>query len=227
MQYTDGAAQNWLYMDRQYRQEAPDRANTAPFATWLHSRCESPCFANNNHGEELRALACGPSRRACSFRSMTSYGLHYRVQLDEDGAQHVTFDSGVGMLAARRHGEDPPDNGATTELVRVGILKDIVVLNYGHMSIVLMVVSWVADHSEEHPRMRRDAHGFWLANIAARPRDTGAPYLFPAFASQVGMTAHELSTDGLAHHRPFCTIAGGLNRKNPNTRPPCAGFLRR
>ena len=61
------------------------------------------------------------------------------------------------------------------------------VLNYGHMSIVLIDVSWVAEHSEMRPRLRRDEHGFWLANVAARPRDRSTPYLLPALASQVRM----------------------------------------
>ena len=118
---------------------------------------------------------------------MTSFGFHYRVQLDEEGVQHITFDSGVGVLAACARGEDPTHNNAKVQLARVGILKDIVVLNYGHMSIVLMDVSWVVEDSELMPRLRRDEHGFWLANLAARPRDKTTPYLLPALASQVWM----------------------------------------
>ena len=71
------------------------------------------------------------------------------------------------------------------DLVRVGVLKNILVLNYGNLNIVLMVVSWVAEHTDEQPRLHRDAHGFWLANMSARPRDTANPYLLPTLASQV------------------------------------------
>jgi hypothetical protein len=59
------------------------------------------------------------------------------------------------------------------------------VVNYGNLSIVLMVVSWVAQHTDERPRLRRDPHGFWLANLSARPRDTSNPFILPALASQV------------------------------------------
>ena len=87
-----------------------------------------------NEGEEAGPLASGPSRRACSFKSMTSFGSHYRVLVEEEGVQHVTFDLGVAVL------KDRGSNCALVELARVGILKNIILLNYGHKSIVLMVV---------------------------------------------------------------------------------------
>ena len=86
--------------------------------------------------------------------------------------------------------------------MRVGVLKNILVLSYGNMNIVVMVVSWVAKHTDESPRLRRDSHGFWLANMAARPRDTTHPYLLPALASQVEYTpfpACHLHLVGLGH----------------------------
>ena len=158
-----------------------------PFATWLREKCESRHAGDRRWGEELRALAVGPSRRACTFKSMTSFGSHYKVQADEEGPQHVTFNSGVGVLAVRAHAEEPARHRADVLLARVGILKGIVVLNYGHMSIVLMDVSWVAQDNELRPRLRRDDHGFWLANLAARPWDKTTPYFLPALASHVHM----------------------------------------
>lgn len=135
--------------------------------------------------EELRALSTAPSRRVCSFKSMTSYGSHYRVDMEEGGALHVTFDCGVAELQNSAHGNNSTGQGGAVDLVRVGILKDILVLNYGRMYVVLMVVSWVARHTDAQPRLCRDAHGFWLANMAAVPRCTLEPYIMPSLASQV------------------------------------------
>lgn len=157
----------------------------APYVMWLRDRCATLPDPASQEEAELRAIATRPSRRACSFRSMMSYGSHYRVLVEEGVVQHVTFDSGVGVMNARPQGMGAAHMGTKVELVRVGILKNIVVLNYGHMSIVLMVVSWVAKDTETGPSLLQDAHGFWLANMAARPRDVAKPYLFPAFASQV------------------------------------------
>lgn len=137
---------------------------------------------------ELKALSSGPSQRACSFRSMTSYGSHYRVEGEESGGHHVTFDSGVAQLESRRAGNVSLNEGGVVDIIRVGILKDILVLNYANMNVVLMVVSWVAKDSELHPRLRRDPHGFWLANMDARPRCTNELYILPSQATQVPST---------------------------------------
>ena len=116
---------------------------------------------------------------------MTSFGSHYRVDLEEACNQHVTYDAGVAELQPRTRSTESHGNAIVVELVRVGVLKDIWVLNYGNLNIVLMVVSWVDKHTDAMPRLRRDEYGFWLANMAARPRDTTNPYLLPALASQV------------------------------------------
>ena len=175
----------WVH--REYEEEALGRSSMMPFTTWLRSKCSILRNETGSAREELMALSKTPSRQACSFKSMTSFGCHYRVDAEETGSQHVTFDSGVAELEARRSRGQIHHN-SIVELVRVGILKDIVILNYGSLNVVLMVVSWVAEDSEGQPRLRRDSHGFWIANMAARPRDTSNPYLLPARASQVQIT---------------------------------------
>lgn len=157
--------------------------------------------AEQGEHPDLLALSLPPSKRVCAFTSMTSFGSHYRVDMEEAGPRHVTFDSGVAEIGTRRRGS-LTSNCVQADLARVGVLKNILVLCYGNLSLVLMVVSWVAKHTEERPRLRRDAHGFWLANMAARPRDTTNPYILPALASQVVHTSHPLccaSRVGSAH----------------------------
>lgn len=141
--------------------------------------------AEQDEHPELMALSVQPAKKVCAFTGMTSFGSHYRVDVEEGGPRHVTFDSGVAELECRRRGRSSSTNPVQVELLRVGVLKNILVLTYGNLNIVLMVVSWVAKHTEDRPRLRRDAHGFWMANMAARPRDTSNPYLLPALASQV------------------------------------------
>lgn len=159
---------------------------------------------------ELMALSLPPSKKVCSFRGMTSFGAHYRVDAEDGGPRHVTFDSGVAELACRRVVGLSEMNTAHVELVRVGVLKNILVLSYGNLNIVLMVVSWVPKHTPEMPTLRRDAHGFWLANMAARPRDTTAPYLLPALASQVRIRMCLLCyVDRVLCWHPFILAAPG------------------
>ena len=175
----------YVSLRRDYREELTRSSNAIPFGTWLRRRCTMMTVPEQDERPEVMALSSPPSKRVCAFSGMTSYGSHYRVDMEEGGPRHVTFDSGVAELETRRNGGGSPSTSAEVHLVRVGVLKNILVMSYGNLNIVLMVVSWVAKHTDDRPRLRRDAHGFWLANMAARPRDTANPYLLPAFASQV------------------------------------------
>ena len=103
--------------------------------------------------EELMALSVPPLKKVCAFKSMTSFGSHYRVELEEAGGSHVTFDTGVAEVVAHTVPPNSSEDAARVELVRVGMLKDIWVLNYENLNIVLMVVSWVAKHTEMQPRI--------------------------------------------------------------------------
>ena len=172
-----------------------------------------------------------PSRRVCSFRSMSAYGSHFRVEEEGGGPQHVTFDCGVAELESSNENDHCSGQGGLVKLVRVGILKDILVLKYINTNIVLMVVSWVAKDTEMQPRLRRDEHGFWLTNLAARPRCTKAPYILPSLASQVqtlnllidfncfgfkrvGGVARHMETEG----HVFLTRTGVLCRRQSHAR---------
>ena len=139
---------------------------------------------------DVVALSLPPAKKVCAFSSMTTYGSHFRVDLQEGSARHVTYDSGVAELKYTMRTQSQPAAASHVELLRIGILKNILVLNYGNTNIVLMVVSWVPKHTHERPTLRRDAHGFWIADLAARPRDTTNPYIMPTMASQVRFLCH-------------------------------------
>lgn len=175
----------YVALNREYERESRGCASIDPFDTWLRARCARMPDTEGNELWEVKALSCAPSRKVCSFRSMTSYGSHYRVEADELGTRHVTFDCGVAELRGGEDGINCSGQGGVVDLVRVGLLKDIWVLNYVEMTVVLMVVSWVAKDTERAPRLKRDPYGFWLANLAARPRCTEQPYILPVLASQV------------------------------------------
>lgn len=79
------------------------------FSTWLCLRCIILHDSTMNKGEDLRALLLALSRIVCSFISMTSVGSHYRVDLEEEVAQHVSFDFGVAELDAQENGLETSD----------------------------------------------------------------------------------------------------------------------
>ena len=170
---------------RDYAREETGSVLAMPFGPWLRRRCAAMTAREQDDRPDLMALSLPPAKKVCAFSSMASYGSHYRVDMEEAGARHVTYDSGVAELKCTAVDPSSSYNAVQVEVARVGVLKNILVMNYGNLNIVLMVVSWVATHTDEHPTLCRDEHGFWLANMAARPRDTTHPYLLPALASQV------------------------------------------
>jgi len=172
-------------VDRLYEMESNPGQTQEPFTSWLMDRCRGLLEEAGDDARELRALSTTPSRRVCSFRSMMSHGSHYRVEEDEADEPHVTYDCGVAELQTRTDGEVCSDQGGVVHIKRVGTLKDILVFDYANTNVVLMVVSWVAPHTEAQPRLRRDPHGFWIANMTALPRSTENPYIMPSLASQV------------------------------------------
>ena len=200
-------------LNREYERQAAMAAPLEPFPRWMLARCSLLPDGAVSDVEELRDLSRGPSTRVCSFRSMISHGSHFRVE-EEGGASHVTYDCGVAELQACSGigGSLGETNGV--ELRRVGTLKDILVFNYGSMHIVLMAVSWLTEHTELQPRLRRDAHGFWLANMAALPRSSHDPYILPSMASQVGKFFvgffMEEVTQSSANIHPNVVWLGGL-----------------
>ena len=172
-------------MDREYERESLGREHLPPFSTWLRQRCAHMVVGEDNDLREVCAMSYQPSRRVCSFRSMKSYGSHYRVEGDEATEDHVTYDCGVAELEARREGGSPYDLATVVLISRVGTLRDILVFDYRDLNVVLMVVSWVAKDTEMQPRLQRDSHGFWIANMDARPRCNAHPCILPLQASQV------------------------------------------
>ena len=72
--------------------------------------------------EELMALSMPPLKKVCAFKIMTSFGSHYRVELEEAGDSHVMFDAGVVQVVVHTGPPDSSENVARVELVRVGVL---------------------------------------------------------------------------------------------------------
>jgi hypothetical protein len=89
---------------REYERESTGGGEVASFAVWMRERCARMEHCGGADMTEFMALCSLPSTRACSFRSMTSFGSHYRVEGEELGEGHVTYDCGVAELQIRAGG---------------------------------------------------------------------------------------------------------------------------
>ena len=67
------------------------------------------------------------------YTSMYAYGYHFRVD-DEEGRSNVSFDSGVACIATQTCRSSTRDrHPVEAPLQYVGILKDILEVDYGHL----------------------------------------------------------------------------------------------
>ena len=80
---------------RYYREEGVTSNCVPEFGSWLRRRCASMAEADQVDCPELMALSLPPSKKVCAFSGMKSFGAHYRVDMEQGGPRHVTFDSGV------------------------------------------------------------------------------------------------------------------------------------
>ena len=126
-----------------------------------------------------------PTRTVNHYNSMSAYGYHFRTD-DEQGKSHVSFDSGVAAIITQTCVSSRADrNPVEAALNYVGIIKDIVVVDYGIHKFTALKCSWIKPNLHGHPTIRQDEHGFWCVKYAARQTPPVEPYVFPNQVQQV------------------------------------------
>jgi hypothetical protein len=107
---------------------------------------------------------------------MWAYGAHYRCDSETEGPSHVIFDSGIAHIT----------DETLASNIDVGILRSIVMVNFGSMSTVVMEGSWIAAWHEGRANVKKDPYGFWTVGFKNREDNTVKnPYAFPEKISQV------------------------------------------
>jgi hypothetical protein len=92
--------------------------------------------------QDVVALSMPPSTKACSYKRIKAYGSHFCVD-DQTSVGCVTYDSEVASFFSHKNVDD--NHHPSRQLQYVGVLKDILQLDYGTMStpIVLFRCDWV------------------------------------------------------------------------------------
>jgi len=132
------------------------------------------------------ALSIPPSTKACSYKRIKTYGSHFRVD-DQTSVGCVTYDNGVASLFNHNNVDD--NHHPSRQLQYVGVLKDILQLDYGTMSnpIVLFRCDWARNALDNrgNPTYKRDDAGFLMVNFKHMlPKDTER-FVFPSQVQQV------------------------------------------
>ena len=157
-------------------QYPPELAQPFPkFPVWLNSHVRGLKEAQFPISPELESLHCHPSQHALCFDRMWAYGCHYSCNSEAE-LSTVAFDNGIAAI--------PPS--ATCTEIDVGILRNIILVNYGAVTCVLMEGSWIKTRDQGRRVVRKDSSGFWLVQYQCREiLEKDNPYVFPQTVSQV------------------------------------------
>ncbi len=88
--------------------------------------------------QELVQLFPPPSCKAYTYNNMWEYGNHYRADLEDGHPSHATYDSRVACIFIQvSHSLVQDQNIIVADLQYVKMLKEIVVVNYSGLQLVL------------------------------------------------------------------------------------------
>ena len=84
-----------------------------------------------------------PSPYVRHHNSMWAYGYHFRAD-DERGRAHVSFDADVAASIMQTcHSSRANMNHVEAQLQYVGVINDIVIVDYGHLKFNVLKCSWI------------------------------------------------------------------------------------
>lgn len=156
------------------------------FSSWVLEEVRREQQAGLVVDAQVLDTARGPLEVATAYRSMYTYGNHFRIRSSEQSLQ--TADSGVAATFRQvcRNGLSD-GNAVDADVEYVGHIEEILELNYRRHCIVVLVCDFVkANYAGENATIVKDKWGFTLANYARRPgivcRDS---FAFPKHCDQV------------------------------------------
>ena len=138
-----------------------------------------------NPSPDLITMSRLPSPIVRHHPSMWSFGYHFRAESDTDGS-YASFDAGVAAIVNQTCRSSRADqHPVEAELLYVGIINDILEVDYGHIKPCVLKCSWIKPHLEGIRTIRKDEDGFWSVKYNARQPPHVEPYLLAAHARQV------------------------------------------
>lgn len=168
-------------------------AEVAPFSIWMRAKVLEMQASHGYLNPAIMCLSRPPHRFALSFKRMTAHSAHYRVDAEEGSTHYATCDYGISRIGAQVSTLCGDQLGSVGVLERVGILKEILVVSFYTMRVVLMRGSWVMPNIGGVPTIMQDMHGFWLAHLDAQPRDESSAFLLPSLVTQVSYNTSMLA----------------------------------
>jgi hypothetical protein len=120
-------------------------------------------------------LCTKPSQKAMRYTKMKAFGNHFRVE-DEATSRIAS----VFVV--------PTEDARDVSVNYVGVLKDILKVDYGPMRqpVILLRYEWIKrEDNRGNPMYIRDDAGFLVVNFRHKLRNMSDPFIFPSQGTQV------------------------------------------
>ena len=170
-------------MCRQWQVEKGANRDIPNFEKWIREAMHRhPVDTNNADDMDLVLLCNRPSQVATRYTRMKAYGNHFQVD-DAQSATLQTYDSGVASVFHMSSTETEP-----TTLNYVGVLKDILKLNYGPLRtpIIVFRCEWMKQRDNwGNPCYIKDDAGFMVVNFCHKIPKMSDTFIFYSQATQV------------------------------------------
>ncbi len=126
------------------------------------------------------------AHNAYVYESMWAYGNHYHVDMELRPLMHLKYDYGVACIFRQVSRSSTKDhNMVMANLNYVGLLKEILIVDYFGLLLVLFKCSWIPTNTQGNATICQDEHGFWVVNFVHNLPLMVEPYVFPIVVSQV------------------------------------------
>jgi hypothetical protein len=167
----------------QWKVEQEANPNISAFENWIKDVVRNHHVDPNDEDDMDRVLMCSrPSQLATRYTRMKAYGNHFRLE-DQHSRTLKIYDSGVASVFHM------PSVGSKEETLNyVGVLKDILKLNYGPIrtSVILLRCEWMKQFDNRgNPTYVRDEAEFMVVNFRHMVPQMLDPFIFPSQAIQV------------------------------------------
>ena len=158
----------------------------ASFSKWVEEDVQNALCEGLDISKDVQDLSRLPSLEAQSFRSMYSYGYHFRVKSAETSSTS-TYDSGVAAVFRQPcHLGRRDQHVVNADLEYIGQIVEILELNYGRHCTVILVCDWVkANYRGRNATVKKDEWGFTLANFRSVVPFGYESLAFPIHCQQV------------------------------------------
>jgi hypothetical protein len=182
-EHTEITKPTFCCTSRRWERVRESNPATAPFEDWVQEILETEDLdVNKAEDFDKLLLSMKPSQRAIRYCRMKAFRNHFRVE-DAASTRMQTYDSGVASVFTI-----PTADARDVSVNYVGVLKDILKLDYGPLSspIVLLRCQWAKQRdSWGNPTYTRDDAGFLVVNLRHNLPRLSDPFIFASQTTQV------------------------------------------